>query len=51
MFLTLMNLFRKKQPRHGQTSDVPTASSTCNTSSHPVGSEILVQGVDPITAE
>jgi hypothetical protein len=46
-----MNLFRilKKQPR--QASDVPTASSTPNTSSHPVDSEILVQGADPITAE
>ena len=31
--------------------DVPTASSTPDTSSHPIGAEILVQGVDPITAE
>ena len=32
-------------------SDVPAASSIPNTSSHPIGAEILVQGVDPITAE
>ena len=32
-------------------SDVPASSSTPNTSSHPIGAEILVQGVDPITAE
>jgi len=32
-------------------SNVPAASSTPNTSSHPTGAEILVQGVDPITAE
>ena len=32
-------------------SDVPAASSTPDTSSHPIGAEILVQGVDPITAE
>jgi len=31
-------------------SNVPTASST-PTSSHPIGPEILAQGVDPITAE
>jgi len=31
--------------------DVPAASSTPDTSSHPIGAEILVQGVDPITAE
>ena len=42
----LMNLFRifKNQLEAG---DVPTNSST----SHPVDSEILVQGTDPITAE
>jgi len=45
-----MKLFRifKKQPR--QDGDVPTARSTPSTS-HPVDSEILAQGVDPITAE
>ena len=32
-------------------SDVPAANSTPDTSSHPIGAEILVQGVDPITAE
>jgi len=33
-------------------SDVPTAaSSTPDASSHPIGAEILVQGVDPIKAE
>jgi len=32
-------------------SDVPAASSTPDTSSYPIGAEILVQGVDPITAE
>jgi len=32
-------------------SDVPAANSTPDTSSHPIGPEILVQGVDPITAE
>ena len=57
-----MNLLRifKKQPHrleHGQASDAPTASdvpavpTTLKTSSHPVGAEILVPGVDPITAE
>jgi len=46
-----MNLFRifKKQPR--QAGGEPTASSTPNIFSHTVDSEILVQGVDPITAE
>jgi len=32
-------------------SDKPAASSTPDTSSYPIGAEILVQGVDPITAE
>ena len=33
-------------------SDVPVAArSTPITSSHPIGAEILVHGVDPITAE
>jgi len=32
-------------------SDMPAASSTPDTSSHPIGAEILVQSVDPITAE
>jgi len=32
-------------------SDVPAASSTPDTSSDPIGAEILVQGLDPITAE
>jgi len=32
-------------------SDVPAACSTPDTSSRPIGAEILVQGVDPITAE
>jgi len=32
--------------------DVPAAiSSTPDTSSHPIVAEVLVQGVDPITAE
>jgi len=59
-----MKMFRifKKKPRrleHGEAgdgpiptaSDVPAASSTPDTSSHPIGAEILVQGVGPITAE
>ena len=35
------------------TSDLPTASDAPapNTSSHPIGAEILVHGIDPITAE
>jgi len=55
--VTLMKMSRvlKKKPlRHGQASvasDVPATSSTPDTSSHPIGAEILVQGVDPITAE
>ncbi len=56
----LMKLFRifKKQRHlgHGQASDVPTTSEASdvpapNTSSHPVGAEILVHGIDPIIAE
>ena len=59
---TLMKLFRifKKKPHlhghaSGQTSaNVPTASAVPAASSTPInpfGAEILVQGVDPITAE
>jgi len=51
--MKLFSVF-KKQPRYGQAgvtdSDVPTTRSSPNTS-HPVDSEILVQGEDPITAE
>jgi len=61
-----MNLFcltYKKQPRHGQasnlptTSDVPTTTSAlpsknpASNTSHPVDFEVLVQGLAPITAE
>jgi len=54
--MKLFHIF-KKQPRrlgHGQATDVPAASvpaANSTTSSHPIGAEILVQGVDPITAE
>ncbi len=45
-----MNLFSvfKKQLGYGQASDVPTVVPNA---SHPVDSEVLCQGVDPITAE
>ena len=62
LLFTLMKLFRifKKKPRrleHGEAgdgptaSDVPAASGTPNTYSHPIGVEVLFQGVDPITTE
>ena len=41
----------EKKPRrlgHDGANDGP---STPNGSSHPIGAEILVQGIDPITAE
>jgi len=64
--MELFRIFEKKTRRLVQgeindgpiptASDVPTAggvpaaSSTPDTSSHPIGAEILIQGVDPITA-
>ena len=47
VFVSLFRIF-KKQSRLIP-SDVPTAIGS--TTSHPVDSEILVQGADPITAE
>jgi len=51
LFMKVFRIFKKKPQGHGQASDVPAASSTPDTSSHSIGAEILVQGVDPITAE
>ena len=58
LLFTLMKLPRifKKQPRpvgRGQASEVPAAGmpAASSTPFHPIGAEILVHGVDPITAE
>jgi len=38
-------------PDTSSAGGVPAANSTPDTSSHPIGAEILVHGVGPITAE
>jgi len=50
--MKLFSVFKKK-PRHGQASVIATDVPTLDTSqsSHPVDSEVLWQGKDPITAE
>jgi len=47
--MKLFSVFKKK-PRHGQAGVIATDVPTPNTS-HPVDSEVLLQGKDPITAE